>query len=81
MILSEEVEVVEVAGDSEADDAQWIALQICDSSFPGGSFAHSLGLSSSSSSSSSIPVERTEPEIAINRTGKKAQACADFQFI
>ena len=46
MILSEEVEVVEVAGDSEADDAQWIALQICDSSFPGGSFAHSLGLES-----------------------------------
>ena len=27
-------------------DELWIALQICDSSFPGGSFAHSLGLES-----------------------------------
>ena len=46
MILSEEVEVVEVAKDSDVEDALWIALQICDSSFPGGSFAHSLGLES-----------------------------------
>jgi urease accessory protein UreF len=30
----------------ETVDEMWIALQICDSSFPGGSFAHSLGLES-----------------------------------
>lgn len=28
------------------EDELWIALQICDSSFPGGAFAHSLGLES-----------------------------------
>lgn len=30
----------------ESVDEMWIAFQICDSSFPGGSFAHSLGLES-----------------------------------
>jgi urease accessory protein len=30
----------------ETVDEMWIALQVCDSSFPGGSFAHSLGLES-----------------------------------
>ena len=30
----------------ETGEALWIALQICDSGFPGGSFAHSLGLES-----------------------------------
>ena len=36
------------------------------------------GSSSSSSSSSSIPVERTEPEIAINRTEKKRKHAQTF---
>ena len=27
----------------DTDDALWIALQLCDSGFPGGSFAHSVG--------------------------------------
>lgn len=31
---------------SGREDELWLALQICDSSFPGGAFAHSLGLES-----------------------------------
>ena len=31
---------------AEYDEELWIALQICDSGFPGGSFAHSVGLES-----------------------------------
>ena len=44
--------MVDIAGSTEmlaivdSEEALWIALQICDSGFPGGSFAHSLGLES-----------------------------------
>ena len=30
----------------EGEEQLWLALEICDSGFPGGAFAHSLGLES-----------------------------------